>query len=166
MDLKKFEEAAHTAGYNEGYDVGYESGIEEVLTLRAKLAEVEAERDACREQLKNWQDATASAHEALCLERDVYRDSVESAWIVLFDENVSIEPCHLSTHIRGMLRMFDEVLDERDEARRWAKVWKRSAKMWRLLASHGVVNESGKWERDPAKMYLVFRSNESEEREQ
>lgn len=58
----------------------------ELQTLRAKLAEVERERDM-------WEAR-----------------------------------CTAIPELKGQLEL---TLEERDEARRWAGVWKRSAKMWR-----------------------------------
>jgi len=66
-------------------------------------------------------------------ERDAYLDTIENAWITLFAEQVPMldDFEHLPLHIEGHLSMLSDVLRERDEARRWAGVWKRSAKMWR-----------------------------------
>lgn len=79
------------------YWEGRAESVKELKALRAKLAEVEGERDAWKEQFEVSADPDGD-----------YRE---------YCSNI----------------MYDLQL-ERDDARRWAAVWKRSAKMWRSVA--------------------------------
>lgn len=90
-----------------------------IATLRAKLAEVEGERDDDAFRFAQYEGWLQERDNKIIILENL-RDSLEARLTAI-------------PELKGQLEL---AMEERDDARRWAAAWKRSAKMWRGSAEH------------------------------